>query len=228
MQRNEGIEISVIIPTHNCAQYLFKSVESLKNQNTKRAVEIIVVDDGSDQLNRYGNHAVAEIFDVEYLPYSPHANANVARNFGYKMSSGSYLVFADSDCVYGPDFLETLRTALDEHPSAPYAYSNFQFTGKMEHVHISREYSSERIRERNFIDTSAMIRRPCFPGFDPTVRRLQDWDLWLTIDESDDRWGWPHWVNATLYENHVRNDSVSVTENYEKALKKIQHKHNLL
>jgi hypothetical protein len=33
----------------------------------------------------------------------------------------------------------------------------------------------------NYIHTTSLIRREHFPGFDPAIRRFQDWDVWLTM-----------------------------------------------
>lgn len=34
-----------------------------------------------------------------------------------------------------------------------------------------------------FIHTTSLLRRNDFPGFDENIKRLQDWDLWLTMLE---------------------------------------------
>ena len=42
---------------------------------------------------------------------------------------------------------------------------------------------SDKIETGNHIHTSSLIRRKDFTGFDPKLKRFQDWDLWLTMLE---------------------------------------------
>jgi hypothetical protein len=37
-----------------------------------------------------------------------------------------------------------------------------------------------------YIHTTSLIRRDHFVGFDPSLKRFQDWDLWLTMMEKGD------------------------------------------
>ena len=46
---------------------------------------------------------------------------------------------------------------------------------------VSGPFDVRRLRAGNYIDLAALIRADSFPGFDPAVRRYQDWDLWLNI-----------------------------------------------
>jgi hypothetical protein len=76
------------------------------------------------------------------------------------------------------DMLEKFSKVLEGHPEASYAYSGFRFGWK---AFSSFPFDVGRIRKLNFVHTTALIRREHFPGFDPTIKRFQDWDLWLTM-----------------------------------------------
>lgn len=54
---------------------------------------------------------------------------------------------------------------------------------KGEFVWIFGNYDQKRLKRKNYIDTCLLIRRDLFCGFDPQIKRLQDWDLWLTLME---------------------------------------------
>ena len=41
-----------------------------------------------------------------------------------------------------------------------------------------------------YIHTTSLIRKKDFPGFDENIKRLQDWDLWLTMLEQGKRGIW--------------------------------------
>lgn len=172
--------ISVIIPTYQSQNTLTKCLESVLNQRDVQ-FEVIVVDDGSTDdtqslLNQYRERL--GVYTVE------HAGAPAARNFGAKQAKGDYLFFCDSDVVLYAEALKKMLVALQINPSAAYAYSAFDFNGRyMRGVKFS-EYWLRRI---NYISTMTLIRRLDFLGFDESLTRFQDWDLWLTLLKKDRR-----------------------------------------
>lgn len=101
--------VSVIIPTHNRADYLTEAIESVLNQ-TYKDVEIIIVDDGStddtqERLKRYGDK-----IRYEYMENGGPARA---RNEGMRLAKGRYIAFLDSDDLYYPYKLELQAGLLD-------------------------------------------------------------------------------------------------------------------
>ncbi|OGL66495.1 hypothetical protein A2856_02270 [Candidatus Uhrbacteria bacterium RIFCSPHIGHO2_01_FULL_63_20] len=169
--------LSVIIPTYQHAATLPECLESVLTQ-TRKPDEVIVVDDGSVD----GTPMVLEPFrarGVQVIRTENHGS-NQARNTGFKASSGQLVMFCDADALLRPDTLEHFEQALEHHPKASYAYSGFRFGWKS---FASFPFSAERLRRMNYIHTTSLIRRPDFPGFDERVKRLQDWDLWLTMLE---------------------------------------------
>lgn len=175
--------VSVIIPTYNHARELRRCLVSLAEQNFGD-FEIIVVDDGSTDdtsrvLEAYGD----SIRSIRI----PHSGANAARNRGFQESSGKYLLFCDADVRMKPAMLQEMLSALKAHPEASFAYSSFRFGWKLFRLF---PYNSERLRRENYIHTTSLIRREHFPGFDEAIKRLQDWDLWLTMLEQGNRGVW--------------------------------------
>jgi len=211
--------ISVIIPTWNCSDLLERALKSLRAQ-TLAPKEIIVVDDGSLHPGR--NMELSYDYDVRYF-YQKHANANVARNKGQSLAKGDYYVFVDSDCDYHSTFLEKLYTAI-EHNDASFSYCNFKIEGIHPGLHIAGTWSRQRLEAHNFIDTSSLLRADIWQPFDEKLKRLQDWDFWLTVSKNHPP---PVYVPEILYINTVRAESVSQTENFEEAKQYIINKHNL-
>ena len=82
---------SVVIPCYNQGRFLPDAIESARHQ-THGAVEIIVVDDGSEDDSR----AVARRYGVRYIRQR-HAGAPAARNTGLRESRGEFLIFLDAD-----------------------------------------------------------------------------------------------------------------------------------
>lgn len=119
----------------------------------------------------------------------PCKGSNVARNAGAARATQELLAFVDDDVVLANDFLRALCHALLENPSAGYAYCDsleVVFPGAPI-VHGGGRYQKpgefdpKRLCKANYISTMSVVRRTVFPGFDASVRRLQDWDLWLTM-----------------------------------------------
>jgi len=86
-----------------------------------------------------------------------------------------------------PDTLEKMVHILEQHPEASYAYSSFKFGWKTFKLW---PFNAERLRRMPYIHTTSLIRHEHFPKFDESVKRLQDWDLWLTMLEQGHTGAW--------------------------------------
>ena len=168
--------ISVVIPTYQHAASLPKCLDSVFAQ-TYQPIEVIVVDDGSTDdtqtvLEPYRDRIVSIKQD--------NAGSNPARNRGLQEAKGEYIIFCDADVTMQPKMLETMLVTLQAHPEASYAYSGFWFGWK----HFTGvAFQADELKKLNFVHTSSLVRRQDFPGFDNAIKRLQDWDVWLTMLE---------------------------------------------
>ena len=87
---------SVIIPVYNAEPFIYKAIESLKNQ-TYTNIEVIIVDDGSTD-NSYDKCKYLIENDHRFkLFHKQNGGVSSARNYGIKKSSGEYISFLDSD-----------------------------------------------------------------------------------------------------------------------------------
>ena len=97
--------VSVIIPVFNNAQGLKLCIAALEKQSYPKACfEIIVIDNGSDNLEeiRVALTPFKSVrFAVEQIPGS-----YAARNRGVQMALGDVIAFTDSDCIPTSDWLE--------------------------------------------------------------------------------------------------------------------------
>mgnify|MGYP005781662729 CR=1 FL=1 len=91
------IKVSVIVPVYNVEQYLEKCLDSLVRQ-TLNEIEIIVVDDGSQDNSRKIAEAFREKYPNKvYFFYKENEGLGEARNFGLDYAKGEYIGFVDSD-----------------------------------------------------------------------------------------------------------------------------------
>ena len=103
-------KISVIVPVYKVEAYLEQCLESLLRQ-THRALQIILVDDGSPD----GCGAICDDYarrdDRITVIHKENGGLSSARNAGMALADGAYIGFLDSDDWIEPDMFEYL---LDE------------------------------------------------------------------------------------------------------------------
>lgn len=106
--------------------------------------------------------------------------AAVARNNGFKNATGEYVIFWDADTVGKPEMLKRMANELLTHPLVSYVYCKFKYGWK---TMKGRNYDADALRKMSYIDTTSLVRRADFPGWDESLKRFQDWDVWLTMLE---------------------------------------------
>lgn len=111
--------VSVIIPAYNPGALLRRALDSVLAQ-TWRAVEVLVVDDGS--TDNTAALCAEYAGRIRYLK-QPNRGVSVARNNGLQASRGDYVAFLDADNQWLPGFLESLMGHLVRHPEAGAATS---------------------------------------------------------------------------------------------------------
>src|SRR5690606_34735075 len=101
--------VSIIIPTYTRAHLIGETLDSVLAQ-TYTHWECIVVDDGSadgtDTLMKSYCDKDAR-FQYHHRPADRLPGGNAARNYGFEVSKGEYVMFLDSDDLY-------IKTALKE------------------------------------------------------------------------------------------------------------------
>jgi glycosyltransferase involved in cell wall biosynthesis len=110
--------ISVMIPAFNAAAYLAEAIDSVFAQ-THRPVEVIVIDDGSDD----GTDQVARSYgEAIKLVRQARGGNGAARNTAVGHARGGYYAFLDADDRFLADKLERQIYALDADPELDVVY----------------------------------------------------------------------------------------------------------
>lgn len=104
--------VSIIIPCYNACEYIKETLDSIVNQDYKN-LEIIIVDDGStDQskaiINSYQDNRLIYIYQINQ-------GVSTARNYGFNLSKGEYVIFFDSDDIMSEEFISSRLRILTQN-----------------------------------------------------------------------------------------------------------------
>lgn len=100
--------VSIIIPCYNAAEWIKEAIDSCLAQ-TYKPIEIIVVDDGSTDNSV---NIVSLYGDSVHIERGVNLGGSVARNRGFAISKGDYVIFLDADDFIAPRMVETLIKEL--------------------------------------------------------------------------------------------------------------------
>lgn len=104
--------VSVIMAAYNGEAYISEAIASVLEQDYDGEVELIVVDDGStDQTPE-----IAEAFDSVRVIRQSNTGQSLARNHGFLLSRGDYIVYFDQDDILAPNCISSNSRLLESRP----------------------------------------------------------------------------------------------------------------
>ncbi|MEP7070938.1 MAG: glycosyltransferase [Verrucomicrobiota bacterium] len=115
--------VSVIVPCYRQSEFLPQAIKSILGQ-TYSDIEAIVVDDGSPDET---GSIVAHYPQIRYLRQENQGLA-AARNAGFHLSAGSYVIFLDADDQLTPNAVKDHLSCFADHPDAGFV------VGDIDHV----------------------------------------------------------------------------------------------
>ncbi|WP_049561025.1 glycosyltransferase family 2 protein [Limnoraphis robusta] len=105
------IEISVIIPTYNRLPMLKEALTSVFSQDYQGNIEVIVVDDNSqDGTSKF---ILQEYPNIHLISLEQNVGCPTARNLGISQAKGQYIAFLDSDDLWETNYLSSQILALE-------------------------------------------------------------------------------------------------------------------
>ena len=162
-------------------------------------------------------------------------NGNEKRNSGAAAATQPYVLFVDDDSRLMPGAIGHLLNGIADDSAFCFGGYKYNVSRRPESLAASPEtlppnevypgkWHPERLKTGNYIDTTSLIRRSMFPGFDPKIRRFQDWDLWLTMAGLGRRGSY---IPFCVVEKFVIDERVSVQVPEKEAKEAIVRKHGL-
>ncbi|MFH7319078.1 glycosyltransferase family 2 protein [Desulfurivibrio sp. D14AmB] len=189
--------VSVIIPTHNRADWLKRAIASVVEQDY-RPLELLVVDDGSSDHTRQVVRdwageltlSAAPALELRYL-FQENRGPSAARNLGVRQASHNLLAFLDCDDRFLPGKLAIQAAAMAANSRLPLSHTEEVWRRRGEHLNPKKRHRKEggdlfaRSLELCVIGMSTvMLRRRLLEevgGFDEELPCCEDYELWLRV-----------------------------------------------
>jgi glycosyltransferase involved in cell wall biosynthesis len=118
------VDVTVILPTYNRVHKLNEALQSVCAQTYDGNVEIIVVDDCSQ--DNTVSFVQQNYPDVRLLSLNTNVGHGAARNHGIRVARGQYIAFLDSDDLWRPDYLRVQISSLQRQSSHGMALSGVE------------------------------------------------------------------------------------------------------
>ncbi|MEM9159666.1 MAG: glycosyltransferase [Verrucomicrobiota bacterium] len=179
--------LSVIIPTYNRIETLPRAIDSVLAQ-TRRAEEIVVVDDGSSD----GTQAfLAKAYPQIKVIVQNNRGVSSARNAGIQAATSQWIALLDSDDAWAPDKLEQQIAAIRDDPTMEICHTEETWIFRGKKREVAKDYRKQGgwIFDRCVLrcaisPSSAILRKSLLEEvgyFDESFPFCEDYDLWLRV-----------------------------------------------
>ncbi len=173
--------VSVVVPCYNHGELLLEAVASAEQACREEPLEVVIVDDGSDEpwtlevlenLRRLGYRVLRQ----------PNRGLAAARNAGAAAASGELLLPLDADDRLRPDFPAAARRVLEAEAEVGVVYcDHWEFGLRTGHVRAP-DFKLARLLRGNYVAACACLRRRVWEecgGWDEALSAWEDWELWI-------------------------------------------------
>ncbi|MCU7922572.1 MAG: glycosyltransferase [Candidatus Thiodiazotropha sp. (ex Dulcina madagascariensis)] len=181
------MSLSVIIPTHNRRHTLPRALDSVLVQSFS-PLEIIVVDDGSDDGTR---RLIENRYPQCGYFAQPNQGVSSARNLGIQQAQGEWIAFLDSDDCWLPDKLRRQIELVGRsaghrlcHTDEIWIRNDVRVNQMDKHAKSGGHIFQRCLALCVISPSSVMLHRSLFDEFglfDPELPACEDYDLWLRI-----------------------------------------------
>jgi glycosyltransferase involved in cell wall biosynthesis len=226
--------VSVIIPAYNSAEYVTQALDSVLAQ-TLADCEVIVVNDGSPDTEQLDRVLEPYMGRIVYLRLDNRGPGG-ARNAAIQRARGEFVALLDSDDFWYPDFLAEQVERLKSDPLIDLVYSDAMLIGDSPHAGRTIMQRSPSRGVVNFeslltgdceVTTSTVVvrRRAMVESglFDDSLRRCEDFELWLRMAHNGSAMGYQTKVLAAhrLRSESLSSDRIRMIESVLRVFKKV-------
>ncbi|MGF2684932.1 glycosyltransferase family 2 protein [Marinobacter sp. DUT-3] len=184
-------KVSVVMPTHNRAKELPRSVGSVLSQSF-RDFELIIIDDASTDNTEEVIHGFKDS-RITYKKLEENVGGAEARNVGVRLAETDIIAFHDSDDEWRPHKLEKSMSVINEDCGIGVVFSSYiKVNGRQCYImpnvkFFDQSKSFSSLLKRNVVGTPTLVVRKSLisrvEGFDPQMARYQDWELAIRLSK---------------------------------------------
>jgi glycosyltransferase involved in cell wall biosynthesis len=179
-------KISIITPSYNQAEFLESTINSVLDQQYPN-LEYILIDGGSTDgsmeiIKKYQHH-------FSYWISEKDNGQSQAINKGFKLATGKYVNWLNSDDIFLKDALFTLAHYLESHPSIDIVFGNVLYiNSNNEHLYRSYEIPySQKITlygTNHVLQPAALYKKSVIEKIgllDERLHYTMDHEFWVRI-----------------------------------------------
>lgn len=180
--------VSIIMPSYNCQDYVAKAVASVQSQ-IFQDWELVICDDCSTDNSREVIEKLAEQDSrITFIKREKNGGTAAARNKGLDAAKGRYISFLDSDDEIYPEYLEK-QLAFMKEKNAAIVTASYDRVSTVESHHFPPFIVPEKNTYNSILKGCALSCLTTMydrdkvgdPRFDESVRKREDFILWLGI-----------------------------------------------
>lgn len=175
--------VSAIVTTHNRSSLLKRALKSVVEQSYPN-IELIVVDDGSEDDTKDTVKFFENRINLKYVHNKKALGACAARNIGIKKAQGIFVAGLDDDDIWHIDRLKTLY----QEYSDDFAFITSDVIIQTEkNKHTWRKKSLLNLDDllySNQVGNQVLVKRERIidvGGYDESLTSAQDYDLWIRL-----------------------------------------------
>jgi glycosyltransferase involved in cell wall biosynthesis len=178
------MRITAVLTTYNRRKLLLEALASVRAQ-TRPPDEILIIDDGSTDGTR-------ELMEGQELRYhwQPNAGTSAARNAGWRLATGGWIAYLDSDDLWEKEKLELQVQAAETSAGVGAIFGHaLNFADSSRQVLFNSASHRLDVPLPCWLPGAALIRRDLMEamgGFDPSLKiaEVVDWIMRLRLRDT--------------------------------------------
>ncbi len=213
------------MPCFNDGAYIEEAIESV-NKQTYEDIEIIVIDDGSDDPGTVETIQKLSSENIRILRTN-HVGPAAARNYGISKASGKYILPLDADDTIESDYIEKACSIIANDEKIGAVYCEADLFGERSGRWDLPNYSEDILLLDNIVFITALFRKrdwEIIGGYNENMAMgMEDYDFWISMLELGKKIVQIHEI---LF--HYRIKKISRTTNLESNCQVMQQTYELI
>lgn len=178
--------VSIIMPTYNSSDFIRETLDSILLQTYSNWELLITDDKSSDETVAIIEEYIEKDSRIKLFKQEQNGGAGVCRNRSIEAAVGRFIAFCDSDDCWFPYKLENQLYFMKKKNCA-FSYTSYLTQNERSRIKgiviCSRKETLFSMLCNNGIGCLSVIYDTELLGkeYMPTLRKRQDWGLWLTL-----------------------------------------------